>query len=73
MSVAIRLPEDVVAEAQKYAKLNLRTVPKQIEYWYRLGKLAEENPDLPLTFIKDALEGKQEVDRGETSAFEFRE
>jgi hypothetical protein len=71
MAVAVRLPEEIVRDAQKYASLSLRSVPKQIEYWYRLGKIADENPDLPLDFIKGTLEGKMEMDRGEVSAFSF--
>jgi hypothetical protein len=72
MAVAVRLPEEIVKDAQKYASLSLRSVPKQIEYWYRLGKIADENPDLPLDFIKGVLEGKQEMEQGEVSAFSFR-
>ncbi|MDL2264278.1 ParD-like family protein [Synergistaceae bacterium OttesenSCG-928-I11] len=73
MSVAVRLSEEMVHDAQKYAELNFRSVPKQIEYWYRLGKIVDENPDLPLAFIKGVLEGKLEMERGEVSAFEFIE
>jgi hypothetical protein len=72
MAVAVRLPEEIVKDAQKYASLSLRSVPKQIEYWYRLGKIADENPDLPLDFIKGVLEGKIEMEQGEVSAFSFR-
>jgi hypothetical protein len=72
MAVAVRLPEEIVKDAQKYASLSLRSVPKQIEYWYRLGKIADENPDLPLDFIKGVLEGKAEMEQGEVSAFSFR-
>ena len=72
MSVAVRLPAEIVADAQKHAELSLRSVPKQIEYWYRLGKMAEENADLPLSFIKASLEGKLEMERDEVSDFEFR-
>ena len=31
-----------------------------VEYYYQLGKIAEENPDLPISFIKDILTAKQE-------------
>jgi hypothetical protein len=72
MAVAVRLPEEIVKDAQKYASLSLRSVPKQIEYWYRLGKIADENPDLPLDFIKGVLEGRIEMEQGEVSAFSFR-
>ncbi|GHU91056.1 hypothetical protein FACS189476_11590 [Spirochaetia bacterium] len=48
------------------------TTAEQIEYWYHLGKLADENPDLPMEFIKGALEGKLEMEGGDVSPFEFR-
>jgi hypothetical protein len=72
MAVAVRLSGKVMNDAQRYAALYLRSVPKQIEYWYYLGKTAEENPDLPLSFIKGTLEGRREMEQGEVSAFEFR-
>ncbi|GHV84151.1 hypothetical protein AGMMS50212_14910 [Spirochaetia bacterium] len=72
MAVAVRLPESVVNDARRFADLSYRTIPKQIEYWYYLGKLADENPDLPAAFIKGILEGKQEIENGEVTPFEFR-
>lgn len=29
--------------------------PKKIEYWARIGKLADENPGLPLGFVRDTI------------------
>ncbi len=71
MSVAIRLPESLVDEAKRYASIHCRTVPKQIEYWSLLGRVADENPDLPLSFIKESLMGLSELEDGKTSAFKF--
>jgi len=42
----------------------------QIEHWARIGKIAEENPDLPYAFIDDVLKAKAEMDN--VSLFEFR-
>ncbi|MDR3238428.1 MAG: hypothetical protein LBT84_07985 [Spirochaetia bacterium] len=50
----------------------MAVVVRLIEYWYRLGKIAEENSELPLDFIKGALEGKREMETGDVSPFEFR-
>lgn len=58
--VAVRLPKQVVEEARRCADAQFRSLPKQIEYWYRLGKAAEENPDLPIEFIKKCLMAKEE-------------
>lgn len=43
-----------VAQAQH------RSVPKQIEYWSRIGKIAEENPGLTFAMIRDILIAEQE-------------
>ena len=46
-TIAIRLPANLVKQASHYADVNLRTVPKQIEYWAMLGRCAEDNPQGP--------------------------
>lgn len=71
-TIAIRLPKGLIAQATHYAEVNLRTVPKQIEYWATLGRCAEDNPDLPLEFIKECLLAKEELKAGEVSDFKFR-
>ena len=71
-TVAIRLPANLVKQASHYADVNLRTIPKQIEYWAMLGRCAEDNPDLPLDFIKECLLAKDEVKLGDTTPFKFR-
>jgi hypothetical protein len=60
-STAVRLSEDIVRTAGKYAPMNSRSVPKQIEHWAKIGKIAEENPDLPYEFIKKILEAQEEA------------
>jgi hypothetical protein len=69
---AIRLSEEIVKEAAIYAPDNSRSIPKQIEHWVKIGKVAEENPDLPYEFINGGLEAKREMKQGDVSPFEFR-
>jgi hypothetical protein len=38
--------------------------PEEI-YWLRIGKLAEDNPDLPLSFLKDIWQALQETESEE--------
>jgi hypothetical protein len=38
MNVTVKISKDIVDEARKNAAISLRSVPKQIEYWARLGK-----------------------------------
>jgi len=69
---AVRLSDDIMKAASVYAPVNSRTIPKQIEHWAKIGKIAEENPDLPYEFIKGILEARSEMLNGEISVFNFR-
>ena len=71
-TIAIRLPSNLIEQATKYASINLRTVPKQIEYGAMLGRCAEDNPDLPLEFIKECLLANEDINQGNVSEFKFR-
>lgn len=65
MSINVKLSEALVDQARHYAQIQHRSVPKQIEYWSRIGKIAEENPDLPFAMIRDILIADQEEIIGE--------
>lgn len=71
MAVAIKLSDQIVGEAKKYGAVYSRSTPKQIEYWAQIGKIAEENPDLPFNFIKEILLAKVELEDKQVSNYEF--
>lgn len=60
MAVNVKLADDLVADAKRYGAIHHRSTPKQIEYWSHMGRIAEENPDLPFSVIKDILIARQE-------------
>ena len=68
----IQLSNEIMLEAGKYAAVFTRSVSMQIEHWARIGKIAEENPDLPYAFIEDVLIGKAELDNNNVTPFEFK-
>jgi len=71
MARAIKLSDSLIESAKITGKTELRSTPKQIEYWARIGKIAEENPDLPLGFVKGILLGLEEIKAGEVSEYKF--
>ena len=71
MATAIRISESLIDEAKKYSKIDHRSLTGQIEHWARIGKCAEENPDLSYSQIKEILIGIEELDRGESTEYEF--
>ncbi len=71
MAVALKLSDELVELAKPHALAGHRSVPKQIEYWARLGKAFEDNPDLSLQFIKDTLLAGQEAKAGQLTEYQF--
>ena len=65
MSINVRLPEALVESAKRYGTVEHRSVPKQIEYWSQIGKIAAENPDMSFSVIRDILIADQEEPAGE--------
>jgi hypothetical protein len=57
----LRLEDTVRKRLQARAMANRRSLSEQIKYYLFLGIVAEDNPDLPLLFIKDLLEAKEEA------------
>lgn len=71
MGITIKLPDDIVSEARRYGTIYSRSTPKQIEYWVRIGRMAEDNPDLPYNFIKDILLAQQEQADEDVTPYTF--
>ncbi|MDD2925042.1 hypothetical protein [Rhodoferax sp.] len=65
MAINVKLSETLVDQAKLYASVEHRSVPKQIEYWSQIGKIAAENPDLSFSTIQAILRADQEEPIGE--------
>lgn len=71
MATAVRISEELAEEARKFSRVDHRSLTGQIEHWARIGKCAEENPDLTYSLIKEILMGIEELERGEKSEYKF--
>ena len=71
MTTAVRVTDELVREAKIYSKIDKRSITGQIEHWAKIGKCAEENPDLTYSIIKEIFIGLAELDQGETSEYKF--
>lgn len=69
MPVNVKLSDELVADAKRHGHVYRRSLPKQIEYWSRIGKIAEENPDLPYSLIQKVLLAREEIDLVEEYQF----
>jgi hypothetical protein len=73
MATAVRVSDSLVEKARVRAKVLHRSVSGQIEFWAKIGQLAEENPDIPHGFLIDILVSREEAEAGDLSEYVFGE
>lgn len=71
MAVAMKLSDDLVEDAKTVAAAEHRSVPKQIEYWARIGKAVLDNPDMPLQMIQDTMLSREEAKADQITPYVF--
>jgi len=60
----LRLDARLKKRLMAKAKAEGRSVSEQVRYYVHLAMIAEENPDLPISMIKDILEGMEHAKQG---------
>lgn len=71
MATAVKLSEGIITDAEIMSKVLNRSIAGQIEHWAKIGKIAEENPDLTYEFIKNILIAQQELEAGQGDSYSF--
>lgn len=71
-STSIKLDSALVESARIYASAAHRSTQKQIEHWAVIGRIAEQNPDLPYDFIVGILQARAQVKAGDASEYAFQ-
>jgi len=61
MSKVVRISDQLASQAKTRSKVEHRSMTSQVEYWAKIGKAAEDNPDLPFSFIKETLLALEEI------------
>ncbi|MCH2227651.1 MAG: ParD-like family protein [Candidatus Caenarcaniphilales bacterium] len=71
MAKAVKISDSIFNEAKAHASANMRSVAKQIEFWAKIGKISEENPDLSYKFIREILISIEQEKNNELSEYNF--
>ena len=71
MSSSIKISDNMLYNAKIVGKALNRSVAGQIEYWAKIGKISEDNPDLTHDMIKDMLIAMQELEQGNIEEYKF--
>jgi hypothetical protein len=71
MRTTIRLDSALVESARNYASATHRSTSKQIEHWATIGRISEQNPELPYEFIVGLLRARAQWKAGDASEYSF--
>ena len=69
MATSVRLDDGFVTHARVHAEAESRSLPKQIEYWAKVGQIMIDNPDLSYEFVRETLLATEEVRQGLTKPY----
>ncbi len=61
MAQTVKLSDQLVEDAKRIAAVEHRSVPRQIEFYFRMALIAEENPDLSFSLIREIMKADAEV------------
>lgn len=73
MAQSVRINDDLVKSAKTVAAAEHRSLAGQVEHWASIGRVAEENPDLPFSMLREILRSKAEADAGMVEEYVFGE
>jgi len=73
MAQSVRINDELVKSAKMVAVTEHRSLAGQVEHWASIGRVAEENPDLPFSMLREILRAKAEADAGMVEEYVFGE
>lgn len=71
MATTVKLSDSIISEAKIMSKALNRSLAGQIEHWAKIGRIAEENPDLTYDLIRSILIAQQEAQVGNLEPYDF--
>tara|TARA_B100000959_G_scaffold276589_1_gene331568 strand:+ start:2648 stop:2878 length:231 start_codon:yes stop_codon:yes gene_type:complete len=69
--LTLRLPDEIEKKIRVKAVMEHRSISEQIKKYISDGIMSEDHPDLPLSFVKETLEAKKEIQEGLGTKYKF--
>lgn len=54
-AISVRIDRTLYEQARSEALIEHRSISGQIEYWAQVGRVALDNPQLPVSFVAESL------------------
>lgn len=69
--LTLRLPDEIEKKIRIKAEVEHRSISEQIKKYISDGILSEQYPDIPLSFVKETIEAKKEIEAGLGKEYKF--
>ena len=69
MDISANFDKNLIHATRSYSAVQDRSIPKQIEHWAKIGRIAEDNPDLNYHLITEILLGLEDAKTGNVEEY----
>ena len=71
MSTVVRISDELANDAKHRSKVDQRSMTAQLEYWVKIGKAGEDNPDLTFALLEEIMISRSEIESSQDEEYVF--
>ncbi len=71
MSTVVRISDQLANDAKRRSKVEQRSMTAQLEYWVKIGKAGEDNPDLTFALLEEIMISRSEIESSQGEEYVF--
>jgi len=71
MSTVVRISDELANDARHRSKVEQRSMTARLEYWVKIGKAGEDNPDLTFALLKETMIARSEIESSQGEEYVF--
>jgi len=71
MSTVVRISDELANDARHRSKVEQHSMTAQLEYWVKIGKAGEDNPDLTFALLEEIMISRSEIESSQGEEYVF--
>ena len=71
MSTVVRISDELANDARHRSKVEQRSMTAQLDYWVKIGKAGEDNPNMTFAFLKEIMIARSEIESSQGEEYVF--
>ena len=71
MSTVVRFSDELANDARHRSKVEQRSMTAQLEYWVKIGKAGEDNPNMTFALLEEIMTSRSEIESSQGEDYVF--